>query len=405
MCAYAEKMLLHNAGFVGIIIRQKSDRAEQERRHRPARVSERGGFTVQTGGRTFKHLTKNDRLRIEKWQRRGLKPPQIAEKLRVHVSTIYRELKRGEYERLDGETWEMVTAYSPDIAEARYQSNLREKGPDLKIGKDHELANYIETTITERECSPAAVLGYAMLEGRTFETSVSVTTIYSYIKKGLFLHITQVDLPRRGKVKQKYKKVKTKKDQARASAGESIEQRPPEVESREEFGHWEGDTVYSGKGKCKTTSALLTLNERKTRKDIIIGIPNRKAETVVKALDALERKCGARRFRAIFKSITFDNGSEFSAAEVLERSAVNKTIPRTKVYYCHPYSSWERGSNENANSMIRRRHPKGTDFSKVSAAEIAATEEWINNYPRKIFGYKSSEVMFRECLREIGLIA
>lgn len=244
-----------------------------------------------------------------------------------------------------------------------------------------------------------------MMEGRTFETSVSVTTIYSYIKKGLFLQITQVDLPRHGKHKQGYKKVKTKDDQARASAGDSIEQRPPEVESREEFGHWEGDTVYSGKGKCKTTSALLTLNERKTRKDIIIGIPNRKAETVVKALDALERKCGARRFRAIFKSITFDNGSEFSAAEELERSAVNKTIPRTKIYFCHPYSSWERGSNENANSMIRRRHPKGTDFSKVSAAEIAATEEWINNYPRKIFGYKSSEVMFRECLREIGLIA
>ncbi len=310
---------------------------------------------MQTGGRTFKHLTKNDRLRIEKWQRRGLKPPQIAEKLRVHVSTIYRELKRGEYERLDGATWEMVTAYS--------------------------------------------------MEGRTFETSVSVTTIYSYIKKGLFLQITQVDLPRHGKHKQGYKKVKTKDDQARASAGDSIEQRPPEVESREEFGHWEGDTVYSGKGKCKTTSALLTLNERKTRKDIIIGIPNRKAETVVKALDALERKYGARRFRAIFKSITFDNGSEFSAAEELERSAVNKTIPRTKVYFCHPYSSWERGSNENANSMIRRRHPKGTDFSKVSAAEIAATEEWINNYPRKIFGYKSSEAMFRECLREIGLIA
>ena len=89
---------------------------------------------MQTGGRTFKHLTKNDRLRIEKWQRRGLKPPQIAEKLRVHVSTIYRELKRGEYERLDGATWEMVTAYSPDIAEARYQEHLREKGPDLKIG-------------------------------------------------------------------------------------------------------------------------------------------------------------------------------------------------------------------------------------------------------------------------------
>lgn len=166
---------------------------------------------MQTGKRTFKHLSRNDRLRIEKWQRMGMKPREIAEKLRVHVSTIYRELKRGEYERLDGATWEMVTAYSPDIAEARYQEHLREKGPDLKIGKDHELANYIETTITEWECSPAAVLGYAMLEGRTFETSVSVTTIYSYIKKGLFLHITQVDLPRRGKVKQKCKKIKTRK--------------------------------------------------------------------------------------------------------------------------------------------------------------------------------------------------
>ena len=110
-------------------------------------------------------------------------------------------------------------------------------------------------------------------------------------------------------------------------------------------------------------------------------------------------------FRKIFKSITVDNGSEFSAPEELERSAVNKTIPRTKVYFCHPYSSWERGSNENVNGMIRRRHPKGTDFSKVSAAEIAKTEAWVNSYPRKILGYMSSEIMFRQCLRELGIAA
>ena len=103
--------------------------------------------------------------------------------------------------------------------------------------------------------------------------------------------------------------------------------------------------------------------------------------------------------------ITVDNGSEFSAAEEMERSAVNKTIPRTKVYFCHPYSSWERGSNENANIMIRRKHPKGTDFNKVSPAQVAATEAWINNYPRKILGYRSSEVVFRECLRELGITA
>lgn len=195
------------------------------------------------------------------------------------------------------------------------------------------------------------------------------------------------------------------KSASRAPAGESIEQRPEEIDEREEFGHWEGDTVYSGKGKQKTTRALLTLTERKTRKEIIIAIPNRKAETVVKALDALERKLGARRFRAIFKSITFDNGTEFAAAEELERSCVNKRLPRTKVYFCHPYSSWERGTNENTNGMIRRRFPKGTNFAAVTNAQIAQAENWINNYPRKILGYKSSEIVFRECLRELGIAA
>lgn len=126
---------------------------------------------------------------------------------------------------------------------------------------------------------------------------------------------------------------------------------------------------------------------------------------MVKALDALERKLGARRFRAIFKSITFDNGTEFAAAEGLERSCVNKRMPRTKAYFCHPYSSWERGTNENTNGMIRRRFPKGTNFAAVTNAQIAQAENWINNYPRKILGYKSSEIVFRECLRELGIAA
>lgn len=108
---------------------------------------------------------------------------------------------------------------------------------------------------------------------------------------------------------------------------------------------------------------------------------------------------------SIFKSITFDNGTEFAAAEELERSCVNKRLPRTKVYFCHPYSSWERGTNENTNGMIRRRFPKGTNFAAVTNAQIAQAENWINNYPRKILGYKSSEIVFRECLRELGIAA
>lgn len=335
--------------------------------------------------RRFKHLTWIDRLRIEKWLGDGMKPKEIAEKLRVHISTVYNEIHRGEYERLDSDTWELVKAYSPDIAEQKYQVHLRDKGPTLKIGKDHELANYIETTILDKECSPAAVFGYAQQEGKKFKTSVSVQTVYHYIQKGLFLNLTQKELPRHGKHKRGYKKV-CKKEAARASAGESIEQWPPEVNDRQEFGHWEGDTVYSGKGQVKTTCALFTMTERKTRNEIIIGVPNRRAETIVKAVDALERKLGARKFQLIFKSITFDNGTEFAAADMLERSCINKTIPRTKVYFCHPYSSWERGSNEHVNGMIRRKHPKGTDFLKVSKEQLAATEKWINEYPRKIFG-------------------
>ena len=141
--------------------------------------------------RTFRHLTWIDRLHIEKWLGEGLKPKDIAGKLRVHVSTVYNELHRGEYERLEGTTWELVQAYSPDIAEKKYQAHLRDKGPALKIGKDYELATYIETTIIDKECSPAAVFGYAQQEGRQFQTSVSVQTVYNYIKKGLFLNLTQ----------------------------------------------------------------------------------------------------------------------------------------------------------------------------------------------------------------------
>lgn len=84
---------------------------------------------------------------------------------------------------------------------------------------------------------------------------------------------------------------------------------------------------------------------------------------------------------------------------------VNKRLPRTKVYFCHPYSSWERGTNENTNGMIRRRFPKGTNFAAVTNAQITQAENWINNYPRKILGYKSSEIVFRECLRELGIAA
>lgn len=344
----------------------------------------------------FKHLTMTDRLRIEKWKKQGMSVRQIADKLRVHYTTVYRELKRGQYERLDGRTWKIETAYSPDIAEARYRENMRNKGPALKIGNDHEYAEFIESTILEQSCSPAAVLGYAKLQGKSFRTTVTAQTIYSYIRKGVFLRLTMKDCPRHGKMKRKYRHVKKA---SRAPAGESIENRPQAVLDRTEFGHWEMDTVYSGKRRSR--SALLTMTERKTRKEIIIKLQDRKADTVIRAVNALERKYGAARFREIFKSITVDNGTEFSKADLLEKSCINKTMNRTKVYYAHPYSSFERGTNEVLNGMIRRIYPKGTSFEKLSRAEVEAVEKWMNGYPRRIFNYSTADLAFMEELEAI----
>lgn len=117
---------------------------------------------------------------------------------------------------------------------------------------------------------------------------------------------------------------------------------------------------------------------------------------MIKAMDRIERKCGAVMFRKIFRTITFDNGGEFSDVERLERSALRKTMKRTKAYFCHPYSSYERGLNECQNKMIRRHFPKGTDFGEVTDAEVARAEAWVNNYPRKKLGWKTSEMLFRE---------
>ena len=143
---------------------------------------------------------------------------------------------------------------------------------------------------------------------------------------------------------------------------------------------------------------LLVLTERKTRKEIIMLLKEHTAAAVVKALDRLERRLGAK-FREIFKSITVDNGSEFADYEGMKRSRRGKK-DRTRIYYCHPYSSWERGSNENQNKLVRRHIPKGTDFDDKTQREVEKIEEWINNYPRRIFDYRTSEQLFEEELRK-----
>ena len=348
-------------------------------------------------GKYYYHLTWDDRIKIEALLKMKCSQSEIARQLGVNRSTICRELKRGAYIRLDGQTYEEYQAYSPDIAERKYREHLEVKGPSLKIGKDHKLAGRIEELIIEEKYSPEAALAQIEKERKEEQYTVTIckATLYSYIANGLFSELSEENLP----IKKKKKKgTGNRKRRSRAAAGDSIEKQPAEVEDRETCGNWEMDTVKGKQGESK--KSLLVLTERKTRYEIIILLPDQKAESVVKAMDSLEIKWGDH-FKKVFRTITVDNGVEFSDCKGIEKS---KLIcgQRTKVYYCHPYSSYERGSNENQNRMIRRHIPKGTNFDDISEEEIAKIEGWINDYPRRMFRHQSSAELFEEELRKIA---
>ncbi len=344
-------------------------------------------------------LTRADRIKIEALLKEGLSKAKIAAHLGVHRSTIYNELKRGEYEHRNSD-WTTEKRYSPDIAQEKAEENLKVRGTQLKIGNDIAYANYIEDKIVNEDYSPAAVLGELKAQGREgeFNTTVCVATLYSYIDKGVFLKLTNKDLPVKKNKKRGYKKVR--KQQARAAAGDSIEKRPEEIDQREEFGHWEMDSVIGKRGISK--NVLLVLTERKTRDEIIFKLPDHTDEAVVAALDRLERRYGVDMFKQIFKTITVDNGSEFADVNGLERSILEEGEKRTHLYYCHPYSSWERGTNEVTNKMVRRKVPKGTNFDDKTDEEIEEIENWINGYPRRIHGYRSAGELFTEELEKLA---
>ena len=340
--------------------------------------------------RTFKHLTKTKRLQLEAYLKIKMPIKEISKTLKVHISTIYREIKRGEYEHRNYD-WTTEMRYSSDIADNKYQENLKAKGQDLKIGNDYEYAEYIENRILYGKLSPLAVLGEIKEKQLQFNTTISLRTLYNYIENGVFEKLTIEHLPLYKKKKKRKRKVSPK----RKPRGTSIEERPKEINQRKSFGHWEMDCVC---GPTKTS--LLVLTERLTRKEIIFKIPNQTMESVHRCLNKLEHKHG-KHFKKIFKSITVDNGSEFSDSEALEKSKFGKNTKRTKVYYCHPYCSSERGTNERINREIRRLIPKGTDISKYTIEEIQKVEDWVNDYPRQVLNFKTSNDLYEQYIKKI----
>ena len=336
-------------------------------------------------GRKNKHFTYRERLRIEVMHKEKQSTLKISQAIGCSQRSVQRELKRGKVRQLNGTKWIYYETYSADISQNRYEEEKQSKGPALKIGHDFKLCDYIERQIIDNRYSPDAVIGRIRATGLVFETKLSTKTLYRYINQGVFSRLCNRHLIY-GKWKHSRKKSQPRPSYKNIN-GRGIEERSASINERTETGHWEMDCVVGGKGSG--SSVLLTLTERKNRIERIIKLSRKTQEEVIAALDAIERKIGRKEFVRTFKSITVDNGCEFLNYSGIERSSQSKNKSRTIVYYAHPYSSWERGTNENMNRMIRRFIPKGTDIGKLTQRDIKRIEEWLNNYPRKLLGYRT----------------
>lgn len=326
-----------------------------------------------TKKRSFKHLTKEKRAQIEILLKHGVPKTQIAKEIGISRSTLYNELARGSVEQLDTNL-QIYKKYFYDVGQRVYENNRKNSRPPLKLIKAFEFIKYAEQKMLKEKLSPDSICGRANID-KNFKERVCTKTLYNYIDQGL-LAVKNIDLLLR--VKRNTKKERIKKNLR--TFGTSIELRPDTINKREDFGHWEIDTVL---GDAETSSAFLTIDERKSRKRHIIKIKAKTAEAVGVGINQLKSMYG-ENFAKIFKSVTSDNGSEFAK--------LNKQFSETtEVYYAHPYSSWERGTNEKQNSLIRRFFPKGTNLDKISEEQVVYVENWINNLPRKIFNYSTSD--------------
>lgn len=346
------------------------------------------------------HITYEDRKILEYIYDRNLESSkkdrktqkEIAAYLGWSEATLSRELRRGKTVQLNTHLLE-YECYSSYVAQLTVENNWENKGPDLKIGDDHVLAEKIESMLIGEEVpglerlrySPEAIVMHFDQKGWPSATRLSARTIYTYVEKEVFLNVSIADLPRRGaKAKRRYRRVEKR---LRPPECKRIDERPEACEMRSEPGHWEMDCIESSKGD---RSCLLTLIDRYNRESILFKLGRQTQEAVLRRINGLERRLGSKEFKEKFKSVTVDNGSEFLNWKKLEQSVFNKD-KRTEIYYAHAYSSWERGSNENLNGFIRYFIPKGTKLRTIRGREIRRLENFINNYPRKILGGHSAK--------------
>lgn len=327
----------------------------------------------------YRRIDWNDRLLIEKLYNHGQSCSGIAHILGFAPSSIYREVKHGLYPHLGAETTRRPFHYSAQIAQDYADFHATSKGKQIKLGSNYGFAADVAQQI-KRGISIDIIVNQ---KKQAKQWTVSTTTLYRYIDRGYIPDITNRHLPEKPhRKKRKFDKVKA----SRAPKGLPIDRRPAEINRRLSFGHWEMDSVI-GTAEGKRQS-LLVLTERQTRFEIIMRASSKTAAATTKALDRIIPQFP----QGTFKTITVDNGSEFQDCHGMEYDKQGNK--RLTVYYCHPFSSCERGSNERNNRIIRRFFPKGKSMAKVTQKDCDKAAALINAMPRKILNYQTAADLF-----------
>lgn len=338
-----------------------------------------------TEHRKGQHLLAEERHEIEVRLKDGWSPYRIAKHLGRAYNTIKNEIARGTVYLYNGK----VARYKAKAGEQQYKENRRNSRRQYKRLEVSPFIDYVEEWFSKGWSLDASV-GKALKSGKFHRGQIVCTkTLYNYVDNGL-IGIKNIDLPE--KLKRNTKKEKVRKH--KRILGDSIELRPESVELREEFGHWEVDTVLGS--KYEDEPCTVTMTERKTRNSIWIKVANHTADAVQEAIQSIMDYFGIKA-STVFKSVTGDNGSEFARLAEL-------TSQGTNVYFTHPYSSWEKGTNECHNKLLRRFIPKGVSMAGYSAEDIAYMADWANTLPRKLLGYRTPEELFDEELDRIYAI-
>lgn len=315
----------------------------------------------------YRHLTIEERESLMLFREKGESIREISRKLHRAPSTISRELKRNE------------EPYRASASQERYRTARKRSVRHSKL-EDRECHRSVHFLLGYLWWSPEQIANRLREEGTA---CISTSTIYRALDNNLLQDTLRYYL------RIKYKTLGKSKKPSRLCFQKSITLRSEAANTREEAGHWEGDTIHSSNEK----DSIVTLVDRRSRFLLCEKVPNKESGTIRAAIVNL-----LVRSKLPVKSITFDQGSEFAEGAGMERDLAKHNLD-VDVYFAHPHAPWERPTNENTNGLIRQFVPKRSKVSELTEQDIRSIAAKLNFRPRECLGWKTPyEVAFDQVL-------